>query len=165
MHVPVEIQVWRVAVLTLLGIGTDLVFHVYRAYRSVFVPKKWRQHLLDALVALVTLGAVGAVAFLTNWGEVRLYVPLSLSGGFLAGEAFIGDSIYKSARGAFFKIQRGMRWARTKVIEPPKRAARQLWRRAAEALAKIAPLSEPLDSTPPEGSPDPPSEPPQQRRT
>jgi len=152
MHVPVEIQVWRVAVLALLGIGADLVFHAYRAYRSVFQPKNLRYHLLDALVALLTLGAIGTVVFLVNWGEIRLYVPLSLAGGFLTGNLLVGDITYRWARKGFLNLQRGMRWAKVKVIDPPRNAARRGLKKAAEALAKLSPLSEPPC--------EPPSEPP-----
>lgn len=153
MHVPVEIQVWRVAVLALLGIATDLIFHVYRAYRSVFPPKSLRYHLLDALVALATLGAVGAAVFIVNWGEVRLYVPLSLGGGFLAGDLLAGDFAYRTARKSFQRIKQSMRWAKVHVIEPPKRAAKQALSWSKETIKRWAANLEPAAGEPPEDTP------------
>ncbi|MGE5579666.1 MAG: spore cortex biosynthesis protein YabQ [Bacillota bacterium] len=160
MHVPVEIQVWRVAVLVLLGIATDLVFHAYRAYRSVFVPKSFRYHLLDAVVALITLGAVGAAVFIVNWGEVRLYVPISLAAGFFAGNMLVGDLVYRRSRSAFRRTQKAMRWARVRLVEPPKRAARKAfeWTKARLSLPDEAAVDPPAE--PPMDSPtDSPKEP------
>jgi hypothetical protein len=153
MHVPVEIQVWRVAVLALLGIGTDLLFHVYRAYRSVFHHRRLGHHLLDALVALATLGAVGAVVFIVNWGEVRLYVPISLAGGFLAGNLLAGDFAYRTARRAFLRTKQSMLWAKSHLVEPPKRAAKQAFSWSKEALKGWASRLEPPDDAPPEDTP------------
>lgn len=134
------------AVLALLGIGTDLVFHAYRAYRSVFTPKRLKYHLLDALVALATLGAVGAAVYLVNWGEIRLYVPLSLAGGFLAGNVLVGDIVYRASRGAFLRLQKSLKWARRKLIDPPKRAAKQAY---AWAKARLSPPPESPSEDPP----------------
>ncbi len=149
MHVPVEMQVWRLAVLALVGIGVDLVFHAYRAYRSVFRPRRFRYHLLDALVALITLAAAGTVVFLVNWGEVRLYVPISLACGFFVGNVLVGDLVYRFSRLAFQRLKRSLRWARLNLVEPPKRKAKQA---AQWVKAKL--------TLPPEPPEEPPSEPP-----
>ncbi len=145
--------------LSLLGIGTAMAFHAYRAYRSVFNPKKFRYHFLDTIVALATLGAVGAAVYAINWGEIRLYVPMSLAGGFLAANALVGDLVYKYARSAFQKVLRGMRWTKTRVIDPPKYAVKQALQKARDEFAKIAaPSPEPPSDV--EGpSPEPPPEP------
>lgn len=160
MHVPVEIQVWRVAVLALLGIGTDLLFHTYRAYRSVFRPKNLGYHLLDALIALVTLAAVGVVVLIVNWGEVRFYVPASLAGGFLVGNLLVGDLVYRSSRAAFLRLQKSLRWAKLKVVDPPKRAVRHAFSWVNQKLATFA-TPEPPTDVPPDVPPNvPPDAPP-----
>jgi hypothetical protein len=153
MHVPVEIQVWRVAVLVLLGIATDLVFHAYRAYRSVFTPKSFRYHLLDALVALLTLGAVGAAVFIINWGEIRLYIPISLAVGFFAGNILVGDLVYHRSRSAFQHTKKAMRWARVKLVDPPKRVAKEAAQKAFDwAKAHLTLPDEDPPAEPPEDS-------------
>jgi spore cortex biosynthesis protein YabQ len=125
MHVPVEIQVWRLSVLFLLGVGADLLFQGYRAFRSVFRPRKLGYHLLDILVGLATMAAIGYVVFMVNWGEVRLYVAVSVACGFLASNVLVGDLTYSGSRSTFLRFRRSLTWAWTRVVEPPRKALRQ----------------------------------------
>lgn len=139
MRVPVEIQVWRLSVLFLAGAALDLLFQSYRAFRSVFRTGKIGRHLLDAVVALVTLAAIGAVVFLVNWGEVRLYVPVSLAGGFAATSFFAGDATYRASRYLFLGVRKSLRWMRRTVTGPLRAAVS----RAVEWLSRT--LSPPPD--------------------
>lgn len=137
MHVPVEIQIWRICVFSLVGIGANVVFHSYRAYRSVFNPGTFWRHFLDVIVALVTLGVAGAVTFVVNWGEIRVYVPVSLAFGYIASNTLIGNAVYESCRKGYLKIRSGMRWTRAKLVDPPKRAACRTYWSIRQELAKL----------------------------
>ena len=148
MHVPVEIQIWRLSVLALVGIGSALLFQLYRAFRSVFRPKRVGYHLLDALVALSTFAVIGAVVFVTNWGEIRLYVPLSLAAGFLVANALTGDAAYRGSRATFLQLKKSFRWVKRTVFDPPKRAIRQVTARIGRILFPPLPPQVPPDEGP-----------------
>ena len=45
---------------------------------------------MDAFFTLAMLSAVSGTVFIVNWGELRLYVPLSLTWAFISG-FLIGD--------------------------------------------------------------------------
>lgn len=150
MHVPVDIQIWRLSVLALMGVGSDLLFQSYRAYRSVYRPKKLGYHLLDIVVALVSLGAIGYVVFLVNRGEMRMYVPVSLAAGFLISNVLAGSAAYKASRGLFLQVRRAMGWARRKTVEPARRAIR----RGREWLQQAMKRAEEPPDEPPDGPPD-----------
>ena len=134
MHVPVEVQVWRLSVLFLTGVGAHVLFEAYRALRSVVRLSKAGAHALDVLIALGTVSAIGWATYLVNRGEVRLYIPISLTCGFLASKALIGSTLYRNARAAFLKLRGAMRWTARHVIEPPRRALQRAVERLAKAL-------------------------------
>lgn len=149
MHVPVDIQIWRLSVLALVGVGSDLLFQFYRAYRSVFKPRKIGYHLLDMLVALVTIGAIGAVVFLVNRGEMRMYVPVSVAAGFLTGNVLAGEAAYKGSRALFLQVRRALRWVRRNTVEPAHRALRRGRDWIRQAFARMDDPSGPGELPPP----------------
>ena len=122
MHVPVEVQVWRLSVLFLAGVATHVLFEAYRAFRSVLRLRKLSYHVLDILVALGTMGAIGWIIYSINRGEVRMYIPLSLGCGFLASRALVGSILYRGARQAFLKTGSSARWFGKHVIGPARKA-------------------------------------------
>ena len=87
MRTPVDVQVWRLSVLFLVGAVSDTLFQSYRAFRAIFRPKSFGYHLLDALVALILLTGLGVVVFIVNWGELRIYIPISMAFGALSTTA------------------------------------------------------------------------------
>lgn len=95
--------------------------------------------------------------FIVNWGEVRLYVPISLAAGFFAGNVLVGDLVYHKSRSAFQRTKKAMRWARVHIVEPPKRAARKAYTKAYEWAKARLTLPDDGPSDAPE---EPPSEPP-----
>lgn len=158
MHVPVDIQVWRLSVLALVGVGADLLFQFYRAFRSVFRPKKFGYHLLDVLVALATVGAIAFVTFLVNRGEMRMYVPASLAVGFLVSNMLVGSVAYRASRGLFLQVRRGMHWTRRHTVDPARKALRSGKEWLRQAMARIDAVEEPGGPPPPEEPPSGPSD-------
>ena len=134
MHVPVEVQVWRLSALFLTGVGALVLFEAYRALRSVIRLRKAGFHLLDILVALGTVGGIGWVTYSINRGEVRLYVPVSLACGFATSKALVGSIIYQNARAAFLYTRGAIRWTARHAIEPPRRALQKTAKWLAEAF-------------------------------
>ncbi|HHW25974.1 MAG TPA: hypothetical protein GXX23_01390 [Firmicutes bacterium] len=121
MRTPVEVQIWRLAVLFLAGIAVSILFQVYTAFRGVFRPRRFSLHFLDILFSLAILGAAAAVIFLVNWGELRLYVPISLLLGFWFSNCLVGELVYALAYRSFTLAKKGGRWTKTKVIVPSRR--------------------------------------------
>lgn len=148
MQVPVEVQVWRLAVLFLAGVGADLLFHAYRAFRSVFRPGKVGYHLLDVIVALTTMTAVGCVVYAVNRGEVRFYILAAMACGFWVSNILVGDLAYQGSRSAFRYVRKSLIWIRMRLIEPPVVLLRQAWHG----------IKTNLGPPPPEAPPDPPPE-------
>ncbi|MGI6621015.1 MAG: spore cortex biosynthesis protein YabQ [Bacillota bacterium] len=94
MHPSVDVQVWRLAVLFLMGILCSLTFQVYTALRAATSPAKLTGHVLDGLVAVVVLTAIAGAVLLINYGEVRLYIVIALAMGFLFANALVGNIVY-----------------------------------------------------------------------
>lgn len=105
MHTSVELQIWQWAVLFLLGIFCNIIFHVYTALRAVITPTKLAGHILDALIAVVVLIIVAYVVFIVNYGELRLYILISLSLGFLLCNTLVGKLIYGIALLCFTAVK------------------------------------------------------------
>ena len=121
MRTPVEVQIWRLSVLFLAGIAINILFQVYTAFRGVFRPRRFGRHFLDVVFSLAILGAAATIIFLVNWGELRLYVAISLILGFWFSSWLVGELIYAISYRSFNLARRGGRWTRTKVITPSSR--------------------------------------------
>jgi hypothetical protein len=121
MHASVEVQIWRLSVLFLAGTVINILFQTYTAFRGVFRPRRLGRHFLDVIFSLVILGSSGAVIFLVNWGELRLYVAISLLLGFWFSNYLVGELVYAIAYRGFNLGKRGGRWTKTKVIAPSRR--------------------------------------------
>ena len=118
MRTPVELQLWRVAVLCLSGILYNIIFQVYTALRAVALPGKITRHVLDGLMAVLILLILGCVIFYVNYGEMRLYIPVSLGSGFLFANALVGKityskslAVFRTVRKSFLKVKSVMRSA------------------------------------------------------
>ena len=163
---PVEVQIWRLSVLFLVGAVSDLLFQSYRAFRAVFRPKRLGYHLLDALAAVVFLAGLGTTVLIINWGELRMYVPVTIFLGALLTHALVGGAAYGGAHRVFVRIRRGLDWSRRRIITPTVTKAR---RTAAWVKATLFPPLPPGDAEPGEdgdeeddpGEPPPPQGPPQ----
>lgn len=105
MHTSVELQIWQWSVLFLLGIFCNIFFHVYTALRAVIAPTKIVGHVLDALTAVLVLIVVAYVVFIVNYGELRLYILISLALGFLLSNALVGNLIYRIALFCFTTLK------------------------------------------------------------
>ena len=116
MRTPVEVQLWRVAVLFFSGILYNILFRAYTALRAVASPGKITRHLLDALVAGFLLLVLGCIIFVVNYGEMRLYIPVSLSAGFIMTNALVGDLAYSIFLSCFKTMRRFLRKVRKTVL-------------------------------------------------
>jgi spore cortex biosynthesis protein YabQ len=74
-------QVFACVALALAGVAVGLWFDLLRAWRTVFRPAYWLAAVGDLLFWVVVAGTVGSALFLGNWGEMRLYVLVSLLAG------------------------------------------------------------------------------------
>lgn len=94
MHSPVDVQLWRLALLCLMGIFCNILFHIYTAFRAASSPSKLTGHIMDGLVAVLVLVSIAAAVFLANYGEIRLYIALAIVMGFIISEVLVGSIIY-----------------------------------------------------------------------
>lgn len=159
MHIPVDVQIWRLSVFFLAGAASDILFQSYRAFRAVFQPKRFGYHLLDALVSLIFLSSLGALALVVNWGELRAYVPLTMLLGAFITDRLVGGVLYRRSRRVYAGTKRGFDWSRRNVVVPAKRATGRAakWVRA----TLFPPLPPPKPPSPPESPDAPPELPPE----
>ncbi len=54
-------------------------------------------HALDGLVSVFVLAVIACVVFIVNYGELRLYILISLAMGFILSNALVGNLIYSIA--------------------------------------------------------------------
>ncbi|MGI6663354.1 MAG: spore cortex biosynthesis protein YabQ [Bacillota bacterium] len=153
MRVPVEVQVWRLTVLFVVGAVSDLLFQSYRAFRAVFRPKRLGHHLLDALAAILLLAGLGATVLIINWGELRMYVPVSIFLGALMTHALVGGATYRSAFRAFVSLRKGLNWGHRRIVTPTVRTAQRTARWVKHALFPPSPPQPPVP--PDDGDPPP----------
>ena len=118
MRIPVQIQTWRMSVLFLAGIVTNVLFQAYTAFRRVFAPGKLGRHVMDALFSLAVFSFAGAVMFMVNWGELRFYVPFSLGFGFLTSNFLVGNACYVLGYRCFRLIRKGAGWTKRSLVHP-----------------------------------------------
>ncbi len=131
-----------------------MVFQVYTAFRGVFRPGRLCRHLMDALFALVMLSAVSVAMFIVNWGELRLYVPLSLASGFLISNFLMGDITYGAAYRYFRLVKKGAGWAKRNVVVPSGRFLADAGAKAKRWIVPEMPLPPTQDETPPQEPPE-----------
>jgi hypothetical protein len=157
MRTPVEIQIWRMSVLVLVGIAANAIFQSYTAFRSVFNPRKIANFILEFFMGLFIIAGFAAGVFITSWGEIRSYIPITIGIGYLLGEFFVGKIVYNLSRNFFFVISKALRFLGIKLLNPMrvglKKAARFI-------KHNIIPPSPPWPSSPPDSDKPPPSEPP-----
>lgn len=118
MHTPVQLQTWRMSVLFLAGIVTNVVFQAYTAFRRVFVPRKLSRHLMDTLFSLAVFTFATIVVFIVNWGELRLYVPFCLGFGFITSNFLVGGACYALAYRYFRLTQKCALWTKKSLVGP-----------------------------------------------
>jgi hypothetical protein len=157
MRTPVEVQIWRLSVLFVVGAATDLLFQSLRAFRAVFRPKRLGRHLLDAVVALVLLTGLGATVFIVNWGELRMYVPLSLLAGVFTTHALVGGVVYRKTFRLFSGTKRGLAWGQRRIVQPTREVVQ---RTALRLKSTLFPPVPPDPSAPPDAE-EPPECPPE----
>ncbi len=159
MRTPVEVQIWRLSVLFVVGAATDLLFQSLRAFRAVFRPKHLERHLLDAVVALVLLTGLGATVFIVNWGELRMYVPLSLLAGAFATHALVGGVVYRRTFRLFSGTKRALTWGQQRIVKPTREVVQRAALRLKSTLFPPVPPDSPDPSAPPDAE-EPHEEPP-----
>lgn len=118
MNVPVEVQLWRVALLFLAGALTDIILSAYTAFRAVFRPRKLLRDILDAVLALLSISVLSASLVLANWGEFRLYVAVSILCGFTTTHYLAADIIYRCFLKTFRQTKLRLAWIKTHIITP-----------------------------------------------
>lgn len=118
MRTPVEVQIWRLSVLFLAGMSVSVLFRVYTAFRGAIEPKRLSRHVMDMFFAASVLGACAYVVFRVNWGELRLYVAISLALGFGLSDYLVGELTYAAAYRSFSLAKTGSKWASRKILRP-----------------------------------------------
>lgn len=83
--------------LFLLGIFCNVLFQAYTALRAAVSPGRLMAHALDGLVSVFVLAVIACVVFIVNYGELRLYILISLAMGFILSNALVGNLIYSIA--------------------------------------------------------------------
>lgn len=119
MHTPVEVQMWRLSVLFLLGTVTNVLFHIYTAWRGTFNPRKIGRHLGDAAAAMGFLVTFATVLFIINHGEIRAYVPISICMGFFTSHVMVGEQVYTFSYKVFSWLRKTMGNIYSKISPPP----------------------------------------------
>ena len=151
MRTPVEVQIWSLSVLFLAGTAVNVLFQTYTAFRGVFRPRRFGRHFLDIIFSLAVLGTAAAVIFLVNWGELRLYVAISLLLGFWFSNYLVGELVYAIAYRGFKLGKKGGRWTKTRVIAPSGRFIVRTGSKAKSWLFPPTPPDEDVnDSKPPD---------------
>ncbi|HHY16958.1 MAG TPA: hypothetical protein GX524_02675 [Firmicutes bacterium] len=120
MHTPVELQLWRVSILCLSGIVFNILFRAYTALRAVVSPGKITRHIFDTLMAALVLSVLACVVFIANYGEMRLYIPVSISAGFLIANTLVGNLVYTVALSCFKTIKNLVHTVVKRVLAPLK---------------------------------------------
>lgn len=132
------------------GTATNVIFQAYTAFRGVFQPRKLCRHLMDAFFTLAMLSAVSGTVFIVNWGELRLYVPLSLALGFLISGFLIGDVAYGAAYRCFRSIKIGAGWVKRNIVVPSERLLANVGAQAKKWMSPNINPPEAQDETPPD---------------
>jgi hypothetical protein len=161
MRTPVEVQIWRMSVLVLLGIAADAIFQFYTAFRSVFNPRKIANHVLEFFMGLLIIAGFAAGVFITSWGEIRSYIPITIGIGYLLGEFFVGKMVYYASRDFFLVISKALRFLRVKVLNPVRVGLKKATRfMRQDIIPPSPPWPSPNPPLPPDSDELPPSDPP-----
>lgn len=126
MQTPVEVQLWRLSALFLLGIGCNIVFHAYTAFRAAVSLGRLYRHFFDLLMAVFVLSSLALVIFIVNYGEIRLYVPVAIGLGFLTSNFLVGNVTYRVFLSLFRSIRKSLRWLMRTIIVPAKNTSRRI---------------------------------------
>jgi len=78
--------------------------------------------VIDAITGLAVMASIGVVIFIANYGELRLYVPVAISAGFLACQFFLGDLLYLGSYKVFRFGRVAVRWLILHILDPIARA-------------------------------------------
>lgn len=105
-----DIQIWTMASMMLSGVALGMLYDAYRVVSGEFRFPRWTIPPLDILYWAVGTIAVFRVLYLSNGGEVRLYVFLALMIGVSGYFAFFSGLITAIVRFAVAAVKQGVRW-------------------------------------------------------
>lgn len=105
-----DIQIWTMASMMLSGVALGMLYDAYRVVSGEFRFPRWTIPPLDILYWAVGTIAVFRVLYLSNGGEVRLYVFLALMIGVSGYFAFFSGLITAIVRFAAAAVKQGVRW-------------------------------------------------------
>jgi spore cortex biosynthesis protein YabQ len=108
--VTLDIQIWTMASMMLSGVALGMLYDAYRVVSGEFRFPRWTIPPLDILYWAVGTIAVFRVLYLSNGGEVRLYVFLALMIGVSGYFAFFSGLITAIVRFAVAAVKQGVRW-------------------------------------------------------
>ncbi|NMB40633.1 MAG: hypothetical protein GX996_01690 [Firmicutes bacterium] len=95
------------------GVAVGAVFDFSKAGGAVFHISRRMLFFADLFTCLVAALAIFQLLFLTNWGEVRLYVFLALSLGLILYYAFLSRHLYRS----FLSFFQGIMYIILKILK------------------------------------------------
>lgn len=108
-------QVYTFLVVVLTGIAWSFLFDLYRSWRALARPRGMTGDLADLVFGALSAVVVAAGLFLSNWGDLRLYVFIGL---------VLGAAIYHWLASPV--VQPCARWALRAIA----RLLRRAWRAA-----------------------------------
>ena len=73
----IDWQLSAVAILLLTGLGWGLLYDLFNIFKS----KKRKEHFKDFLFWMVSMLFIIPIIFFTNWGELRIYLWISILAG------------------------------------------------------------------------------------
>jgi spore cortex biosynthesis protein YabQ len=88
---PVADQIIVFIMLVILGSLIGVLFEIYRVLRRVHGLKKWGTNLGDALFWILTTSITYIFLLTCLWGEVRVYVFISMLVGFILYKRYLSS--------------------------------------------------------------------------
>lgn len=131
------LQLYTFLVVVLTGIAASLLFDVYRAWRRIVRPRGLGGDVADLVCGVLLAMLVAGGVFLSNWGELRLYVLLGLVAGAVLYHGLAAAVVRPAARWGLLASARFLRrgW---RVLTWPVRLAFALGRRLGHGAAGAA---------------------------
>jgi spore cortex biosynthesis protein YabQ len=130
------LQVYAFLVVVLTGIACSFLFDLYRSWRSLAHPRRLAGDVADLAFGVLATVVVAAGLFLSNWGDLRLYVFLGLVLGAAAYHWLASPVVQPAARRALWAVARLVRRAWRAAAWPFRAAARAArWARRGGASA------------------------------
>lgn len=102
---------------------------------------------MDVLFSFAALGISSVMLLLVNRGELRAYVLISMSLGFVVTHWLIGQTVYQAAYNQFRLLGKGLEWCEKRVITPTFKGVMKAWTKAKDWLIPNPPDDHTIEPT------------------